>query len=383
MTFTGPTILILILLLSVSTIHAEPVDQRTSNAGLPDPFMFSDGTRVSSKNDWTRRRAELQDLILRYEYGQMPPAPGNTQSVELQRNARDHHNQYKITCGPDQKISLVLDLLLPEGKGPFPVILRGDLCWGSVPDDLIKQITGRGYILAQFNRLEMAPDLGSETTLLRAAYPEKQFGAIAAWAWGFHRCVDVLTTLDFVDKTKIAITGHSRGGKAALLAGATDERIALTVPNGSGTGGADCYRVQGRQSEGIARITKNFPLWLAPDFKQFAGNEDRLPFDQHDVLALCAPRALLMTDALDDQYANPHGSFQTFHGAREVYKFLGVPDKIALHYRDGKHAQNEVDWKALLDYADQVFAGKPSQQNLNPKPFDDQLLFKWTAPESK
>jgi hypothetical protein len=250
---------------------------------------------------------------------------------------------------------------------------------------MTKQILARGYILAQFNRLEFCPDLPIENALLYAAYPEQKFGALAGWAWGYHRCVDALVTLDFVDKDKIAISGVSRGGKCIALAGATDDRIALVNPAASGTGGADCYRVTGKQSEGIARMAKNFPHWITPSFKDFAGKEDHLPFDQHELLALVAPRALLLTESLDDAYCNPHGSYQTFNAAREVYKFLDVPEKIALHYRKGPHAQTDEDWNALLDFADLAFKNTRSQQDFDPKPFDDQLLFKWTAPvpESK
>jgi endo-1,4-beta-xylanase len=376
--------MVLLAMLMSSIARAQSVEQYDSNKELPDPFIFSDGKPVATKEDWLRRRAELREMLVRLEYGEMPPAPGNTRGIQLQGGGRSRHFQYKIVCGPDDKISTVLDVLLPpEGKGPFPVILRGDGCWGYINEEMTKAILARGYILAQFNRLEFCPDLPNQDALLYAAYPDHKFGAMAGWAWGYHRCVDFLMTLDFVDKDKIAISGVSRGGKCVALAGATDERIALVNPAASGTGGADCYRVTGKQSEGIARMTKNFPHWMVPAFKEFAGREDRLPFDQHELLALCAPRALLLTESLDDAYCNPHGSFQTFNAAQEVYKFLGVRGKIGLHYRKGPHAQTDEDWNALLDFADQVFKNKPSPKSFDPRPFDDMLLFKWRAPESK
>jgi hypothetical protein len=348
---------------------------------LPDPFLFVDGSRVANQEDWPRRREELREQILKLEYGQMPPAPGNTTAVLLLSNEKKRHFQYKIYCGPDHKISFVMDLLLPEGKGPFPVILRGDWCWGDVKEEIAKQVLDRGYALANFNRLELSPDLGSETALLHGVYPDRKFGALAAWAWGFHRCVDVLVTLDSVDNNKIAITGHSRGGKATLLAGAMDERIALTAPNASGTGGGDCFRVHGKQTEGIARITKNFPRWFTPEFKQFAGQEEKLPFDQHCVMALCAPRALLVTEAMSDQYTNPHGTYQNYRGAREVFQFFGQERKIAMHVREGEHAHQKEDWDALLDFADFVLKGKAAPDwTSNAKGFEDTLLFKWAAP---
>src|SRR5205085_10381446 len=167
-----------------------------------------------------------------------------------------------LTMGPKQAIQTRLFLSVPAGKGAFPVIIRGDLGWGRVDPAIVAEITKRGYILAEFSRVEIAPD-SAEKGGVYAAYPDYEGGRLAAWAWGYHRVVDyLLTQKDLVDPKRIAITGHSRGGKAALLAGATDTRIALTAPNNSGCGGAGCYRFPGDKSEGIADILKNFPFWF-------------------------------------------------------------------------------------------------------------------------
>jgi dienelactone hydrolase len=365
-----------------------PVDKLPALSELPDPFQFADGTRVKSKEDWTRRRAELQAMILHYEYGQLPPAPGNTRGVELTSSAYKAmkditHKVFKVTCGPEQKVSFTLDLMIPKGKGPFPVIVRGDLGWNKLDDDIAAEVCRRGYILAEFNRTEIAPDnKGFKETGVYQAYPDVEGGAVAAWAWGFHRCVDFLITLDYVDKDKVTVTGHSRGGKAALLAGATDPRVALTVPNNSGCGGAGSFKLQAPKSEDIKAITKNFPFWFAPSFTSFIDKTDRLPFDQHEVKALCAPRALLETEALADLWANPQGSRQTYAAAKEVYTFLGAPDKIAIVYREGGHAHNADDWKVLLDFADKLFFDKKSDRNFDANPFPEATKgYSWTAPQ--
>jgi hypothetical protein len=161
-----------------------------------------------------------------------------------------------------------------------------------------------------------------------------------------------------VQTNHLAVTGHSRGGKAALLAGATDERIALTAPNNSGAGGAGCYRVQGPKSEALERITKVFPFWFESRLAEFGGKIDRLPIDQHSVKALVAPRALLTTEALGDLWANPSGTQQTHLAAREVYAFLGAADKIGIAFREGGHEHNLADWQVLLDFADRQWFGK-------------------------
>jgi hypothetical protein len=371
---------------------------------LPDPFLFADGSRVKTNENWVRRRAELEASILHYEYGQLPPAPGNTTAVELvTHNFKDQpnaaHRVFKVSCGPERKISFTLDLIVPKGKGPFPVVLRGDLGWGKLADDITANIIKRGYILAEFNRTELAPDNRNfKQTGVYQAYPDLECGAVAAWAWGFHRCVDVLSTFDFVDKEKIVATGHSRGGKAVLLAGATDPRIALTVPNNSGCGGAGSFKLQDKGSEDIVAITKNFPFWFTPRFMEFMeakaetvdGKEkatkvsrvERLPFDQHSLKALVAPRALLETEALGDVWANPQGSRQTYAAAKEVYKFLGVPENIAIVFREGGHAHGAADFDVLLDYADQLFFKKKSERNFDDNRFPNAPKgYSWTAPQ--
>ena len=362
-------------------------------AELPDPFLFADGGRVTSPQRWPERRKELLELILQNEYGHPPPAPKHMQIVQLLSHKSKlvgaPHRQFKLICdGGDagrEKISFVVDVLVPpKGDGPFPVILTGDWGWRKTRDECALRILERGYILAEFNRTELAADLGTRESEqvegLSAAYPGGDFGSIAAWAWGYHRCVDLLLGLPQVDKEKIAVTGHSRGGKAALLAGALDTRIALTAPNNSGCGGAGCFRFEGAQSEKIENIVKSFPFWFTPKFAQFAGREDELPFDQHCVKALIAPRALLSTEALGDLHANPSGTLLTHRAAREVYRFLGAEKKIAIHFRPGIHEQNADDFAALLDFADEVFFGRGSH-DWNPNPFPDPPAgYSWRAP---
>ncbi|MGB7157006.1 MAG: hypothetical protein WBD40_03000 [Tepidisphaeraceae bacterium] len=378
-----------------SLAHAAGSTTKPKISGeLPDPFVFTDGRRVKTPQDWTARRAELLKLVLHHEYGQIPRPPANVTIVRLishtLRTFKAPHHQYKLTFDNGDgrpAVSMTVDLLFPPGKGPHPVILRGDWGWRKTPDDVTQEMLGRGYILAEFNRLELAQDLARTAPQrdfgLYAMYPDSDFGALAAWAWGYHRAVDFLVTLPQVDKDKIAITGHSRGGKCVLLAGATDERIALTAPNNSGCGGAGCYRVQGPGSEDLAGILTAFPFWFTPRLKEFVGREQELPFDQHSVKALLAPRALLTTEALGDYTANPSGTLQSHRAAREVYTFLGQPDRIAIAFREGVHEHNADDFNTLLDFADVVFFNKPSQRDWNANPFPDHdAAFTWTAPKT-
>lgn len=348
---------------------------------LPDPFLMNDGSRVKTKDDWARRRAELRDMILGYEYGHVPTETPEVKATETALNGRQPANvkQYNLTISG--KVSVPLVLTLPEGKGPFPIIIKGDLCWGRVKDPIVKQVISRGYVLAEFDRTAFAPDTNDRTQGVFPLYPNSDWGDLAAWAWGFGRVIDYVSTRDDVDKTKIIVTGHSRGGKATLLAGVLDERIALTVPNGSGAGGAGCFRVQYPLTETLQAVETHFPYWFAPHFDQFIGHVDQLPFDQHEVKALIAPRALLTTDSLDDLWANPMGTQITFQASREAFDFLGVPQKTGLHYRHGKHDQNEEDFAALLDFADWQLMGKPPAQKFDTLPFADvPVTYHWKAP---
>jgi len=363
-----------------------PVSKLPVTRELPDPFKFANNQRVKTKEDWQKRRAELLKQVLEYEYGRVPSDPGQVKGVE-ENPSQDspagstvHH--ITVSMGPQGKITTPLILTTPSGKGPFPVIVKGDLGWGPVKPEIVALVIQRGYALAEFDRTQVAPDKNDRATGVYTLYPDYDWGALAAWAWGFGRVTDYLETRPDIDKSKIIVTGHSRGGKAALLAGVLDERVALTVPNGSGCGGAGLYRVEWPTSENLRNIERVFPYWFAPHFDEFIGHENQLPFDQHEVRALVAPRALFSTDSLDDLWANPLGTQISFLASREVYSFLGAPEKIGLHYRHGPHEHNLEDFTAMLDFADATLLGKQSGKKFDHLPFPNfPSPYKWTAPK--
>lgn len=355
---------------------------------LPDMFTFEDGRKVMSPADWRNRRIELIELIQQIEYGFIPPAPAHVHGEELGHQSLPALGGYKrcfrLVTGSQPTLQFHLDIYLPPGAGPFPVILNGDGCWPILTDDIRRDVLQRGYLLAVFDRCEIVPDAAcpKRDCGLYATYPDLDFGALAAWAWGYQRCVDFLIGLEIVKKEQIAITGHSRGGKCVLLAGATDERIALTAPNNSGCGGAGSYYWQGEKSETMADILHNFPYWFCPRLQDYLGHEDQLPFDQHSLKALVAPRAFLSTEALGDLWANPTGTWQTHRAAQEVYRYLGVADQIGAWYRPGGHDHGRKDWATLLDFADWRFRQVQPTQNFNDNPFPDLMSHSaWSIPE--
>ncbi len=345
---------------------------------LPDLFQFENGRPVTAAADWPERRREILRLIQEIEYGHLPPAPERTSGELLQaRRLREsgaqksRHNQYRIATGVEQKVAFTLHLFIPAGDGPYPVIICGDDCWRNLGADVQQAVSERGYAIALFNRLEIAPDDGRDdrASFFYRLYPEGDFGALAAWAWGYQRCVDFLLTVPEIDSRRLAVTGHSRGGKTALLAGATDERIALTAPNNSGCGGAGCFRILGKDSETLEAILNNFPHWFCRRLRDFVGRVESLPLDQHFIKALVAPRPLLTTEALGDLWANPLGTWHTHAAAREAYRMLSAEKQIGIWYREGGHRHGLTDWQALLDFADWQFFGKPPPQRFDINPF--------------
>jgi dienelactone hydrolase len=357
---------------------------------LPDPFRFESGRKVKSLEDWQKRRQEIRDLIVEIEYGGLPPSPSGVTGEALHthkvcRFEDASYTQYRLVNNDDRAFHFRLDVLVPPGEGPFPVVLTGDGCYRFTTDDITLGILKRGFILAQFSRTAIVPDLynSERTTGLYRVYPNAQFGALAGWAWGYHRCVDFLLTLDAVRPDGIAVVGHSRGGKTALLAGATDERIALTAPNGSGSGGAGCFRWQGPESETLSDSKRMIPYWYAPRLWDFVGREHELPFDQHFLKALVAPRALLSTEGLDDLWSNPSGTWLTHVAAREVYRFLGAVERIGIWYREGGHDHGKADWKAFLDFMDWQLSGKEPECRFDLNPYPDlDATFTWSAPDA-
>ncbi len=234
------------------------VDELPDIRKLPDPFLMNNGKRVKSKADWTKRRKEIKAMMLYYQYGHMPPAPKNVTAKVLSTETVYDESATKmhvlLSMGPGRKIKVNVGIIIPIGRGKFPVILKNDsdIFKVSIAEEIVK----RGYIVADYNRTDLAPDRKATVGSAQTAYPDYDWATLAVWAWGGMRVIDYLLTLDVVDRKRIAFTGHSRGGKTALLAGALDDRIALVAPNGSGCGGAGCYRYEGKNAETLENITQ-------------------------------------------------------------------------------------------------------------------------------
>jgi len=404
---------------------------------LPDPFEFLDGTTVETRADWDDRRTELRQLFRHYVYGYAPDPPELDVSVDetagvLSGAATLREVTIRFADLPDDAPAITLALFLPTTSetdrkgasektsdgaasrdGAVPTVLglnRGGN-HAAVTDDAVtvtttaeahgadergaqadywcvEYILGRGYGFATYHCADVDPDRDDFTDGFHPYFDDidcpsgSEWGTLAAWAWGLGRCVDYLRTDDAVRGDEIAVTGHSRRGKAALLAGATDERIGLVAPHQSGTGGMALTRDNGQET--VARINATFPHWFNDVFPAFgdAGatfgsdgqREAKLPVDQHCLAALVAPRPLIDTEGARDYWANPGRALDCLGAADPVYDFLGVEgltgdeplygdDEISeetvgrlLQYRrETEHTLTRGYWRAILDFADVHF----------------------------
>ena len=343
------------------SLYQEAISNLQPIEKLPDLLTLTVGTKVESTVDWKRRREELIGQIEHYAYGHMPGRPTQVNVAEHLTGSIPNG-----IAGIEERMTLLIGSLkmriaiyrLKSTTGKLPVIIREEHALGHLEE--VPQVLDRGYLFVEFAREDLDPDKPDKIGSAQRAYPNHDWGTLAVWAWGAMRVVDYLETRDDVDLSKVGITGHSRGGKVALLAGALDERFTLVAPNGSGCGGAGCYRLSEGKVETLELITRpdRFGYWFHPRLRVFAGQEEKLPFDQHTLKALVAPRALICTDALGDTWANPAGNRATSKAANAVFDFHGANHHNALHFREGEHDMTPADWKAILDFADWHFAEK-------------------------
>ena len=239
----------------------------------------------------------------------------------------------------------------------------------------VKELIENGYAVATAFYGDLEPDSpeGWHTGIRSSLQKElgiqpSEWGAIGAWAWGMSRIMDYLLTDEQISSHQVVLTGHSRLGKAALWAAANDRRFAIVISNESGEGGAALARRN--FGETIERINTSFPHWFIDKYKTYNKAIDKLPVDQHMLLALIAPRPLYVASAVEDKWADPKGEFLSAKYASAVYALYGkkgldseaqpgiempVGETVRYHVRNGKHDMNLYDWQQYIEFANKHF----------------------------
>ena len=360
---------------------------------LPDPLKTSSG-RVRNAREWGARRAEILELFRTHVYGRRPGKPQSLrfETIEENKTAMAGAATLKriaVHSGQDGRTHrFELTIFLPhKPSGRVPLFLLLNNRQSTLSDATRKERSefwpaedaiARGYGIAALQVGDLSPDdnarfregviqLFEGTT--DGARPGDAFAGLAAWGWGASRAMDYFETDSRIDASRVALVGHSRGGKAALWAGAEDERFALVVSNESGEGGAALARR--KFGETIARITEAFPRWFAPNYRGFAGREEALPVDQHMLIALIAPRAVYVASADEDLWADPRGEFLALAHASPVYALWGekpigehemppleqplIRGRRGYHVRNGVHNLLASDWSRFMDLADRLW----------------------------
>lgn len=357
---------------------------------LPDSLIAEDGTPVLSARQWNEsRRQEILNLFRDQVYGRRPTTEYQL-TFEQTAEENDALEGKAIGRSMIAKVSIrnrvfswPFVLFLPKKtKEPVPAIIlinnryfipldkaakEHDPFWS------VKQIIDRGYATASFHTSDVDPDRkegygeGIRSFFADGTPPEDNaWRSLSAWGWAASRVLDYMETVDAIDAGRVAVVGHSRGGKISLWAAAEDARFAIAYSNNSGCGGAALSRRA--YGETVAIITRGFPHWFCPPFAAFGGKESELPVDQHQLIALIAPRGVYVTSADEDLWADPKGEYSSIVAASPVFRLLDktsiiepqmpslnsprVSGQTGYHIRTGEHNLKDQDWTWFLDYAD-------------------------------
>ena len=379
---------------------------------LPSALTMSDGRRVETPEQWyNERRPQLLHLFETEMYGKVPPRPSDLHFKVVEEDTgifggTATRRQINIYFRADEQHYMTLLLYLPnQVEGPVPVILganfKGNPSINPDPGILypdeeqiqryqvytrvergsmsnrwpVGMILSRGYGLATFCKNDLDPEYddsfqnGVHGLFYKEGqnYPEPdEWGSIGAWSWGYSRALDYLETDPRVDAAKVAVIGHSRLSKTALWTAVRDERFAMAFPNNPGCGGAAISRRRFGETVGI--IIQHYHYWFCGNFQKYQDNEDDLPFDQHELLALMAPRPVYVGSGQYDKWSDPKGEFLALVEASKVYEFLGLKGLgttenpgpwhplsdglVGYHMRSGPHDLTTWDWAQYLDFAD-------------------------------
>ncbi|MDR6879257.1 acetylxylan esterase [Bacillus sp. 3255] len=359
---------------------------------LPELFASGGSRDRMAVEDWKNsRRPEIIELYREYVYGREPIGrPDSLRfhvvSEEIAMQGKALRKQVDIVyTGQGGEGCVRVLVYTPIGAARVPAFIYAAIKGQRVFDVELEacaaywpaeDMVARGYAAVVYHVEDLDPDAFDEDYrngvhgLFDAADQPRSadaWGAMAAWAWGASRVMDYLACDPQIDSERVAIVGFSRSGKACLWAGALDERFALVISNNSGCSGAAIAR--GKTGERLANINRGNPHWFNDNYKTFNDREDELPFDQHFLLALIAPRLLYVASASEDKWADPESEFLGLLLAQPAYSIHGysgldtdqmppvntpvISEKLGFHLRAGKHDITRYDWACFMDFADE------------------------------
>ncbi len=334
---------------------------------------------------WEERRKEIIAMTEEYEYGSIPVKEDSVTFEEKFRfpfaSGKCWLRRSEITAHfGEESYTFKVQSFAPKdrGKVPFFVMVGGsdDLPSCMVP---LEEIIDRGFGLVVFNNQSLCidwdmikhfPDTHYTMGIYKYLFPDyvegdPSYAHLAVWAWGASKALDYAATIPEFDMERAAVVGHSRLGKVALFAGMKDERFSFVIPNDSGCAGAALYR--GCIGEDWPNVAETFPYWMGPNYGKYVGRIDEVPFDQHFLIAACAPRKVYVSAGSEDVWADADSMFLSCVAASEVYEKLGLPGfispdrlpevgecfnegSIGYHLRKGPHDMAREDWNRFMDF---------------------------------
>ena len=350
--------------------------EKFEKLSLPELLKMNDGSQVDSKEKWLLRREEIKRILSNEVYGFTHSAPDKVRGELVSENkiafaGKAIQYEYKVSFDtPSGEFEFPLIVAVPSAVKKAPLILH--IAFRNLfPDRYIpvEEIIDRGFGVAMFCYKDITADendgFSSGLAKMYGERNDSSWGKIGMWAFAASRALDFLLGLNVFDEKNIAVMGHSRLGKTALWAGAQDERFAFVFSNDSGCSGAAVTR--DKTGERVKDIYDRFPHWFCRNYSAYSEREHEMPFDQHFLLALTAPRKVYVASAELDSWADPNSEFLSCAAVSEVYELFGLDGLVAedrlpktgdffkdgnagYHLRTGTHFLSRYDWNRYMDY---------------------------------
>lgn len=350
------------------------INEELKKRNIPEILTDSEGKKINTIEQWEIYKKEIKRILCEQEYGFFPEGHAKIATKIIEENTK-----YCASSAVYRKIEMTMfwegkeytfpiKSVIPKLENPCPAFIFLDFEKQLPNTDIpVEEVCDNGFAVFSINYRSITSDDDNMhdgvASILNAE--ENDYGKIMIWAWTAMHVMDYVQTLPEIDKKNIAIVGHSRLGKTALLTGAFDERFSFVISNDSGQSGAALSR--GKEGERIKDITDRFPYWFCKNYKKYQEREEEQSFDQHFLTALVAPRNLYIASAEQDKWADPYSEYLTAVATDEVYQLYGIkgfihPDSypkvldkfqegnIGYHLRKGTHYIGRYDWQCFMEY---------------------------------